>query len=337
MKSKSSALINKLIVITILCVVAFGCKDEDSINKPIISTIEVSAFAVSSAMGGGILTSDGGSPITARGICWSTEPNPTISQNTLSDANLSSESFNITITDLTPNTKYYIRAYATNSAGTAYGDTETFTTQSADKSFNSNLVYNSITDIDGNVYKTITIGTQTWMAENLKVTHYRNGDPIPYVSDTTEWKNLTTGAYCDYHNSPGNAALYGHLYTWLAIEDSRGICPEGWHIPSETEWEVLKNYIANNTEKLKEAGSTHWNIPNSSTSNETGFTAIPSGMRFYLGSYGLGLSHCILWSSTQFGNSDDLILGYRIASTESQLTNFPYKKKYGLAIRCIKD
>jgi hypothetical protein len=101
--------------------------------------------------------------------------------------------------------------------------------------FNPNLTYGSLIDIDGNEYKTISIGTQTWMAENLKTTKYRNGDPIPNVTDDTEWGKLSTGAYCDYDNIPDNSAIYGKLYNWYAVDDSRNIAPTGWHVPTDKE------------------------------------------------------------------------------------------------------
>jgi uncharacterized protein (TIGR02145 family) len=100
-----------------------------------------------------------------------------------------------------------------------------------------------VTDIDGNVYQTVTIGAQVWMAENLKVTHYRNGDPIPNVTDTAAWEGLSTGAYCEYDNDINNVATYGRLYNWYAVDDSRGLAPEGWHVPSDDEWKQLEMYL----------------------------------------------------------------------------------------------
>src|SRR5512133_2157241 len=109
--------------------------------------------------------------------------------------------------------------------------------------FNPNLTYGTVTDIDGNIYKTIAIGTQTWMAENLKVTHYQNGDSISKITDATPWSNLESGAYCIYLNNSVKGNTYGKLYNWFAITDSRNICPAGWHIPTDTEWETLYAYL----------------------------------------------------------------------------------------------
>jgi len=145
----------------------------------------------------------------------------------------------------------------------------------------------TVTDIDGNVYKTVKIGDQWWMAENLKVRHYRNGDPIPHEINNVEWIMLTTGAYCYYDNDSSHAADYGALYNWYTVSDFRNIAPEGWHVPTDEEWKELEMALgisqeyADSTEwrgtneggKLKETGTTHWNSPNEGATNESGFTA----------------------------------------------------------------
>lgn len=133
----------------------------------------------------------------------------------------------------------------------------------------------TVTDIDGNVYKTVTIGNQAWMAENLKVMRYRNGDAIPNVTGGTDWSNLSTGAYCSYDNDDNNIDTYGLLYNWYAVDDSRNLAPEGWHVPTDEEWKELEMYLgmsqseADDTGyrgtdeggKLKEVGTTHWQSP----------------------------------------------------------------------------
>ena len=139
-----------------------------------------------------------------------------------------------------------------------------------------------VTDFDGNTYLTIRIGTQVWMTENLKVTHYLNGDPLPGVSDNTTWGNLTTGAYCDYNNSPNYSIIYGRLYNWYSVVDIRNLCPTGWHIPSYPEWTTLFTYLGGGIVAdgaLRETGTTHWASPNSNATNESGFTALPGGAR----------------------------------------------------------
>jgi len=137
---------------------------------------------------------------------------------------------------------------------------------------------NTETDYDGNVYHTVTIGTQIWMVENLKTTHYRNGDPIPNVPDNTQWSNLTTSAYCNYNNDANNAKTYGLLYNWYAAINSLNICPVGWHVPSANEWKKLETYMGGvgvAGGKMKEAGTTHWISPNTKAGNSSGFSGLP--------------------------------------------------------------
>ena len=128
-------------------------------------------------------------------------------------------SFTSNITGLTTYTKYYVRAYATNSTGTGYGNELSFTTL--------------VVDYDGNPYHFVTIGNQVWLVENLRTAHYNEGTVIPNISDASKWNTMTTGAYCNYENSDGNAITYAHLYNWYAATDSRKICPVSWHVPSE--------------------------------------------------------------------------------------------------------
>ncbi len=140
----------------------------------------------------------------------------------------------------------------------------------------------TMTDIDGNTYRTIKIGDQWWMAENLEVIHYRNGEAIPNVTDAVIWSSLTTGAYCEYNNDINNVDTCGRLYNWFAVNDGRNIAPEGWHVPTDAEWQTVIDYlggIAVAGGKMKEKGTTHWNIPNSGATNESGFRALPGGLR----------------------------------------------------------
>jgi uncharacterized protein (TIGR02145 family) len=151
--------------------------------------------------------------------------------------------------------------------------------------FNPNKNYGTLIDQEGNVYRTITIGSQTWMAENLRTTIYRNGDPIPNVTDSLMWINLNTGAYCTYNNtvSTDTICTYGRLYNWYALNDDRNIAPDGWHVPTLDEWLILENYLGNDTiavEKLREEGYIHWKRKGIiAATNESGFTAIPGGYR----------------------------------------------------------
>jgi len=231
-----------------------------------------------------------------------------------------------------------VRSFDSNGAGASYGSTYSFTARPE-----------TVTDIDGNVYNTVTIGTQVWMVENLKVTRYRNGDPIPEVSDSDRWFGLLTGACCNYKNDTNIAAIYGKLYNWYAVNDSRNICPRGWHVPTRDEWTELARYIGgkeNRNEymaggKLKEAGTIHWQWPNKGATNESGFTALPGGCRGMIGPSRYGNSILSMgnfghwWSSTEYftGNAFFVNLGYAETNIARDLTH----EHNGLSVRCIKD
>lgn len=197
---------------------------------------------------------------------------------------------------------------------------------------------NNVFDIDGNIYKKIQVGGQCWLAENLKVTHYRNGDPIPNVTDATEWNALTTGAYCNSDNNSSNAEIYGRLYNWYAVTDSRNIAPEGWHVPSDAEWQTLVDYLGGSGVaggKLKEAGTTHWASPNEGATNESGFTALPGGSRYYDGNfYDLGLN-AYFWSSTE---SSSNYAWYRLLSYYyAYVLRSNSSKQDGFSVRLVRD
>jgi uncharacterized protein (TIGR02145 family) len=197
---------------------------------------------------------------------------------------------------------------------------------------------NKIADIDGNTYDTIRIGSQTWMAENLRTTHFRNGDPIPEVTGDAEWKSLTSPGYCNYDNSIAIADTYGHLYNWYAVSDERNIAPEGWHVPTINEWLILMDYLGGQNiagGKLKERGTEHWASPNIQASNESGFTGLPGGVRMSYGDFS-SLSHTGDWWAI-----DELTgvtsLSYYISYAHPILGPAIYLKQYGLQVRCIKD
>ena len=193
----------------------------------------------------------------------------------------------------------------------------------------------TVTDIDDNVYNTVTIGSQVWMVENLKTTHYRNGDDIPNITDDAEWKNLTTGAYCNYHNLPGNADIYGRLYNWYAVNDPRGLAPEGWHIPSDEEWKFLIDWIDHRGGKLKEAGLAHWYAPNRYATNETGFNAIPGGLRGREGTFKLIGGDSYWWSSSEDGT--DKAINRSIITELGNIFDESLQKILGHSVRCIRN
>jgi len=197
----------------------------------------------------------------------------------------------------------------------------------------------TVTDIDGNVYKTVTIDTQVWMAENLKTTKYRNGNLIETTSPAT--LDITTESTPKYQwayaGNESNVATYGRLYTWYAATDSRNVCPTGWHVPTDSEWTTLTTYLEGENVaggKLKEAGTSHWSSPNIRATNETGFTALPGGYRNYYGSFnGIGATGG-WWSSTEY------LTNYawsRYMTYDSSYVYNNYGKTYGYSVRCLRD
>ncbi len=197
-----------------------------------------------------------------------------------------------------------------------------------------------ITDIDGNIYHAITIGTQTWMVENLKTTKYRDGSSIPNVTDGNTWTGLTSGAYCDYNNLSSNSSVYGRLYNWYTVKDSRNVAPLGWHVPTDAEWTILSDYLGGldiSGGKIKEIGTSHWNSPNTGATNQSGFSALPGGNRNYDGQF-VGINNASNWLSTTEFNIDSA--WYRNCASFGNYIWRGYANGYktgGLSIRCIKD
>jgi len=194
------------------------------------------------------------------------------------------------------------------------------------------------TDADNNHYPVVVIGTQIWMAENLKTTKYQNGDSVPNVSDNMAWQNLSSGAYCNYLNVGTYAAIFGKLYNWHVVSDVRNIAPPGWHVPTNDEFNILTTYLGGLNDaggKLKETGTTHWLSPNPGATNESGFTALPAGFRassstyYYMGSTGM------LWSSSEYipGVPKAMVIGY---DSNLVLMNTGSAGD-ACTIRCVKD
>ena len=200
----------------------------------------------------------------------------------------------------------------------------------------------NITDADGNSYKTVTIGTQTWMAENLKVSKYSDGTTIPNITDNTQWQNNTTGAWSHYNNDVANNAKYGKLYNWYAVSPTtngnKNVCPTGWHVPTDAEWSVLTNYLGGEGVaggKMKEVGTTSWKSSNIEVTNESLFTALPGGYRTYGGGFVYFGNVGRWWSSSDDGM---VYAWYRVLDGESvDARRGDTNKDYGLSVRCLKD
>ncbi|HQO10685.1 MAG TPA: fibrobacter succinogenes major paralogous domain-containing protein [Clostridiales bacterium] len=198
----------------------------------------------------------------------------------------------------------------------------------------------TVTDIDGNVYNTIGIGGQIWMAENLKVSHFRNGEEVPEVSDYTGWYNTFTAARCSYDNNPANSTVYGYMYNWYAVKDSRNIAPVGWHVPSDDEWDELIDWIggeANAGVKLKETGFDHWNYPNEGASNETGFTALPGGWRINMGNFFDLNIRGYWWASTNEYLPSSFAYANCLYNDSLKSDGLAVIKQFGLSVRCVKN
>jgi uncharacterized protein (TIGR02145 family) len=187
-------------------------------------------------------------------------------------------------------------------------------------------------------YQPLSIGNQVWMLKNLEVDTYRNGDSIPQVMDSDQWIKLKTGAMCYY--SAGLDSIYGKLYNWYAVNDSRGLAPVGWHIPTQAEWIELDNFLGDSNlsgGKLKEIGTSHWNSPNTGATNEIGFTALPGGYRRWMGEFSSAGLIGMWWTSTVYGGYYG---GCVYISSFSAILNCQgggNDREYGLSVRCVKD
>ncbi len=197
----------------------------------------------------------------------------------------------------------------------------------------------------------VQIGTQIWMTRNLNVTRYRNGDPIPQVTNATQWANLTTGAWCYYQNNTSNGIVYGKLYNWYVLNDPRGLAPTGWHVPTDAEWSTLINCLDPNADggnilpnvaggKMKatgtiQAGTGLWQYPNAEVTNASGFTGLPGGFRDVDGTFGDVRKFGYWWSSSEYFT---MYAWYRNLNFDSSNATRSYNSmNYGFSVRCLKD
>jgi uncharacterized protein (TIGR02145 family) len=292
----------------------------------LLTTDYVSDITLTTAKCGSNITSDGGAPVISRGVVWSTVENPTIeSNNGITTDGADTGSFTSMLAVLTPNTVYYTRAYAINNVGTRYGNEIIVKTRTG-----------TITDNDGNMYYTVTIGSQVWMAENLKTTKYNDGTDIPNVTDVNQWANLYTPAYCWYNNDIGYKETYGALYNFYTVNTGK-LCPAGWHIPTDAEWSTLTDYLGESVagSKLKETGTTHWYKPNTGATNETGFTALPGGYRHHDGNFYAIDYLGQWWSSTEYITT--YAYGRSMYTLNSDVYRYYNSKEMGSYVRCVKD
>ena len=305
-------------------------------NLATLTTTASTFITETTAVSGGNITNDGGSLITQRGVCYSTNPSPTTANTTIISGS-GTGTFTSTLTGLTANTTYYVRAYGTNSAGIAYGNEESFTTNAG------GIITNPGAGVtfDGYTYSSIVIGNgQEWMAENLRTTIYSNGDPIPNVQVDSIWGALITGAWVNFNNDNQYETTFGKLYNWYTVSDSRNVCPTGWHVPTDNEWTDLTDYLGGQSVaggKMKSLGILYWTAPNGDATNESGFSGLPAGFRENNNSYSSLNTNGYFWSSTE-NTANPGTSWYRVLGFDSGFVGKNgLNQKYGISIRCLKD
>ncbi|MBO4653928.1 MAG: hypothetical protein J5644_00075 [Bacteroidales bacterium] len=322
-----------------------------TLSRPSVKTVGVEKSTATSATCGGNVTKDGGASVTARGVCWSTSRYPSIYDKYTSNGSGTGRYIS-TLSGLKAGTTYYVRAYATNEAGTSYGEEVSFTTKSIDDC-------GTVTDYDGNVYSTVVIGNQCWMKENLRTTHYADGTYIARGSN----ESYTTGYWYYPYDNSANKSTYGLLYNWKAVMRNasssssnpsrvQGICPRGWHVPSDAEWTQLTDYVGsqsqykcgNSKDNIAKAlaSKTGWESSsdqcdvgnNPSANNATGFSALPAGC--YGGGYYFFGYGAYFWSATEYGDRYAYyrLLVYGTADVYRDNNNL---KDYGFSVRCVRD
>ncbi|CAN5323067.1 hypothetical protein BH11BAC5_BH11BAC5_12060 [soil metagenome] len=305
-----------LIALLFCVILLVNCKKEKSnpaSGVPVLTTDSVTNVGFNVAKVHVNITSDGGSAITARGVCWSTSSAPTIN-NSMTNNGAGTGSFVSELSSLINNTKYYLRSYSTNTTGTAYGNELNFTTA-----------------IPGD-----KIDTTAWMLHNLDVVTYANGDIIPEIKDQAVWNTLTTGAWCYYNNDSTNNSSYGKLYNWYAVNDQRGLAPTGWHIASKDDWSAMVNSLGGDPEaggKLKSLNL--WLSPNTGATNITGFNGTPAGYRSEFGYFAFMGANTIWWTSKEHDATTavERSLGYDYKDCYM----FYYDKHCGMSVRCIRN
>ncbi len=326
---------------------SFTTSTDEQQTLPTVVTNPVTSVSTDSAQGAGEVVADGNAEVTERGLCWSTSAQPTTS-DTCDTAGGGLGDFTFTLTGLEPDTTYYVRAYATNSQGTAYGDAVDFHTHAGVVSCGT------VTDSDGTTYETVEIGSQCWMAENLRTSTYRDGSPIANITEDAAWGSTTSGAWAYYDNDAANAEPFGMMYNWYAVDDPRGLCPDGWRVPSDNDWKTLEltlgmsqsevdatghrgDATTNPGGALKSTGTEYWLEPNEGATNTTGFSAYPGGDRNpgpdEPGFWSLGYSS-YMWSSTDVSDENAWIRGLSYA--QPTIFRSTPEKRFGFSVRCVQ-
>ncbi len=207
----------------------------------------------------------------------------------------------------------------------------------------------AVVDLEGNVYSTTSIGSRRWMADNLKATRYSNGDPIPFAASNLQWTGTSSGAWCIYGSQAGYDVFHGKLYNWYAASDARNVCPSGWHVPTDIDWQELESAIGVPASNLNGTGSrgamanaggqlkalVMWDNPNIGATDSLEFTALPGGTRFTDGNFGQNGAKGFWWTQSE---SDDAYAWQRsLANNNAGVYRFPAAKSIGASIRCVED
>ncbi len=301
-----------------------------AVAAPTVNTRQVSNVTNNSAICGGIVTFSGGGVITEKGVCWSTTPDPDL-QDSFTNVSTGTDTYSCTLPNLLPGTKYYVRAYIKNSGWTVYGEQVSFNTK--------------VADIQGNLYRTVNIGSQVWMAENLRTIKYNDNTDIPNVPDDAEWIVLSTPAYCWIRNDIQYKEIYGALYNWFTVNTGK-LCPSGWHVPTDNEYKILEQTLGMASDQLnktewrgtdqgtKMKSTTGWATGENGT-NSSGFSGLPGGYRWAKTGAFNGIGMLSYWWGSEF-NAE---YGWyrRLDGANSDVYRFFTSKEGGKYIRCIKN
>jgi uncharacterized protein (TIGR02145 family) len=319
----------RIVIITLLLMfVIFGCTKtnvEPDGTPPTVVTSAITDITINSAVSGGLISNKGTSDVINKGVCWSTSQSPTIKSNYTVDTG--TPTFISNLTNLAENTTYYVRAYATNSYGTGYGENVSFTTLKF--KCGEPIIY------DGKTYNTVKIGDQCWFQENLNVGTRINGSQ-------KQTNNNVIEKHC-YNDEDINCEFYGALYQWDEMmkfsTSTQGICPTGWHIPSKGDWLILTDYLGGNSiagGKIKEIGLNNWATPNYGATNSSGFTALGTGKHSSIGFDGIML-FAYMWSSTTDISDPKYSWSATPYSAGEELYIGLGLKENSFSVRCVKN
>lgn len=346
---------------------------EPWVTTPTVTTAQITDLTAHSAVSGGNVTDDGNTDVNARGVVWNTTGNPDLENNEgITFDGTGPGEFTSVLDDLLAEITYFVRAYATNSEGTAYGDELSFTTPADEFICGTS----TISDVDGNIYHTIQTGDQCWMKENLKTTHYRDGTVIEYPgSNNSSWFYNSAGAYAWYENNIAWKDLYGALYNWHAVDHPAGLCPEGWHLPTHDEYTQMEQFVCNESGNADcdvkfpyDFSSTGWRGSNEGNllkscrqvnsplggdcntdehprwnehstqygTDEFGFSALPGGVRLPNGGYGGMGYYGYFWTATENPAYQPWSRGMQFSSSTIYRSNNDLPG-YGFSVRCVRD